>query len=81
MSSLWSLPSALMVSLPRLFSFVPVEERMTSLPSLLLTISCGMVLWEWPSSTASRPVVLAMTSVERHGSEDSSIPRCATATT
>lgn len=44
---------------------------MTSLPSLLLTISCGMVLWEWPSSTASRPVVLAMTSVERHGSEDS----------
>lgn len=56
-------------------------ERTTSLPSLLLTISCGMVLWEWPSSTASRPVVLAMTSVERHGSEDSSIPRCATATT
>ena len=45
------------------------------LPSLSVQSCCGITLWEWPSITASKPEVFAMTSVDIHGEQEGSMPR------
>ena len=76
-----TVPSASMVSSPRLFKAVPVWAKTTVLPSLSATSLPVISLWEWPSMKAVRPVVLAITSSLRQGAEASSTPRCPRAMT
>ena len=60
-------PSGAMTSLPTDSALVPVWLRSTSSPAAFFTVSEATVLWEWPSSITSMPVVLAMTSVDIQG--------------
>ena len=74
-------PLGVMMSCPMLASPVPVEASRTFSPASLRTTSQGITLCEYPSNTASMPLVAAMRSVEQKGAEASSTPKCASTIT